>query len=276
MATSRSNILCLRAGVMGSISAWLPSRRSVDSQRGACVIRFAGQVRSGRLIGGNARYRLKGIGLGCCTGTACGRVPAAEVVVVIEGPRCQGLGGRTHAELRSEEADPDLAGLAAATEEEQRGGTRSICHPATIAHIAETGHPHKLLARRPALRHPGQMPLVRVSPDDLDQVAAVAGILDAARLVDDPDAHPTLVAALASEMRYGWDLQPDEHFLYLPDGADTPVATLAIDLPKRDNLQLFWLRLRVHPPHRRRGHGTAVMAEVLRMAKEAGRSILWV
>ena len=120
------------------------------------------------------------------------------------------------------------------------------------------------------------MPLLRVQPDDLDQVAAVAGILEAARQVDDPDAHPTLVAELASEMRYGWDLQPDEHFLYIPDGAGSPVATLAIDLPQRDNRQLLWLRLVVHPNHRRRGHGSAIMAEALRMAEEAGRSILWV
>jgi GNAT superfamily N-acetyltransferase len=120
------------------------------------------------------------------------------------------------------------------------------------------------------------MPLVRVQPDDLDQVAAVAGILEAARLVDDPDRLPTLVEMLAEEMRYGWDLQPDEHFLYFPDGAEAPVATLAIDLPKRDNRQLFWLRLVVHPDHRRRGHGSAVMNEVLRMADQAGRSILWV
>ena len=46
---------CFRSGDIGSISAWLPSRRSVESQRGAWVIWFVGQVRSGRSIGGNAR-----------------------------------------------------------------------------------------------------------------------------------------------------------------------------------------------------------------------------
>jgi GNAT superfamily N-acetyltransferase len=205
-------------------------------------------------------------------------------MVVIEGPRWSGGTGRTHAELRSEEADPDLAGLAAATEEEQRESTRTICHPATIAQMPSAGQQQSLpepaarkpLARRTGLRDPGQMPLLRVSPDDLDQVAAVAGILDAARRVDDPEAHPPVVAELASEMRYGWDLQPEEHFLYVAHGADSPVGTLAIELPKRDNLQLFWLRIVVHPEHRRRGHGSAMMAEVLRMAQEAGRSILWV
>ncbi len=120
------------------------------------------------------------------------------------------------------------------------------------------------------------MPLLRVSPDDLDQVAAVADILNAGQLVDDPDAYPTIVAELASEIRYGWDLEPDEHFLYYPDGAGLPVAALAINLPRRDNRQLCWLRLVVHPDHRRRGHGSTVMAEVLRMAEQAGRTILWV
>ena len=44
--TSRSNIRRLRSGVIGSMSAWLPSRRSVLSQRGAFVSRWSGHVRS--------------------------------------------------------------------------------------------------------------------------------------------------------------------------------------------------------------------------------------
>jgi hypothetical protein len=46
---------CLRAVFMGSMRAWLPSRRSVDSQRGAAVIRADGQRRSGRSTGGKGR-----------------------------------------------------------------------------------------------------------------------------------------------------------------------------------------------------------------------------
>ena len=45
----------LRTGVMGSMRAWLPSRRSVDSQRGGAVMTADGQVRSGRSIGVKAR-----------------------------------------------------------------------------------------------------------------------------------------------------------------------------------------------------------------------------
>src|SRR3989338_10672789 len=45
---------------IGSISDWLPSRRSDDSQIGARVMVCDGQVRSGILIGVKARYLLEG------------------------------------------------------------------------------------------------------------------------------------------------------------------------------------------------------------------------
>ena len=48
---------CLRAAFIGSIRAWLPSRRSVDSQRGAAVMVRDGHCRSGRSTAGNGRYR---------------------------------------------------------------------------------------------------------------------------------------------------------------------------------------------------------------------------
>ena len=55
----------LRAGVIGSMRAWLPSRRSTAHQRGAWVMTVFGQVRSGRAIGVNGSYRPKDIGDGC-------------------------------------------------------------------------------------------------------------------------------------------------------------------------------------------------------------------
>ena len=44
------------AASIGSISDWLPSRRSVASQIGAWLITWSGQVRSGRRTGGKGRY----------------------------------------------------------------------------------------------------------------------------------------------------------------------------------------------------------------------------
>src|SRR6476661_7163798 len=49
-----------RSASIGSINAWLPSRKSVDSQIGGRVIVCDGQRRSGRSIGGNGRYFFDG------------------------------------------------------------------------------------------------------------------------------------------------------------------------------------------------------------------------
>ena len=50
-APSRSNIRFLRSTPIGSISAWLPSRRSTEHQIGALEITFDGHWRSGSTIG---------------------------------------------------------------------------------------------------------------------------------------------------------------------------------------------------------------------------------
>ena len=80
---------------------------------------------------------------------------------------------------------------------------------------------------------------------------------------------------IAGQLRYGWDLEPGEAYLYHPDGAPEPVGVLELELPTRDNRQLVWGSITVHPAHRRQGHGTAMMQEVLRRAEAAGRSTIW-
>jgi GNAT superfamily N-acetyltransferase len=47
-------------------------------------------------------------------------------------------------------------------------------------------------------------------------------------------------------------------------------------MPTRDNLHLVWAEIVVHPDDRRRGHGSVIMNEVLRITREAGRSTLLV
>ena len=66
ICTSVSNMRRLRAGSIGSISAWLPSRRSTEHHSGAFSIRLLGQVRSGSSSGSgrNGRYFSKGIFFG--------------------------------------------------------------------------------------------------------------------------------------------------------------------------------------------------------------------
>ena len=120
------------------------------------------------------------------------------------------------------------------------------------------------------------MPFVRVKPDDMSQVTAVASIEEAARQVDDPDAFPPIAEMMAAQMRYGWDLDVPEHYLYIPEDASEPVGSLVLDLPTRDNLHLVWVGIVVHPDHRRHGHGSVIMNEAFRLAREAGRNTIWV
>src|SRR4051794_40868539 len=65
MRTSRSNMRRLRAGLIGSISAWLPSRRSTAHHMGAVATTLSGHVRSATVTGStsaaNVRYRFTGI-----------------------------------------------------------------------------------------------------------------------------------------------------------------------------------------------------------------------
>jgi RimJ/RimL family protein N-acetyltransferase len=119
------------------------------------------------------------------------------------------------------------------------------------------------------------MPVVRVGPDDPALIKVLVGLENASTAVDDPEAFPMVEALVSGNLRYGWELDPGETFLYYPDGADTAVGSLEIHLPRHDNLHLVWAGITVHPDHRRQGHGTAMFAEVLRRTRAAGRSTIW-
>ena len=64
MRTRVSNMRRLRSGSIGSMSAWLPSRRSTLHQSGAFSMRLFGQVRSSRTSGSQGWYFSKGIFFG--------------------------------------------------------------------------------------------------------------------------------------------------------------------------------------------------------------------
>src|SRR5271165_6536946 len=56
-----SNIRRLRAASMGSISAWLPSRKSTLHQVGGAPMTALGQVLPPRSMGAKARYLVEGL-----------------------------------------------------------------------------------------------------------------------------------------------------------------------------------------------------------------------
>ncbi|HEY7042114.1 MAG TPA: GNAT family N-acetyltransferase [Nocardioidaceae bacterium] len=119
------------------------------------------------------------------------------------------------------------------------------------------------------------MPFVRVKPDDLTAVSTGVDLLNAAQRVDDPDGWPDIPELSAKWLEFGWDLEPDERYLYVPVEGGEPVGVLDVSLPSRDNLHLVWAEVVVHPDHRRRGHGSAMVAEVVRRAQDAGRTTIW-
>jgi len=120
------------------------------------------------------------------------------------------------------------------------------------------------------------MPFVRVQPGDTDAIRTLTDLYNAARQVDDPDSPPAIAELVAADVEFGWDMHPATHYLYnSPEDAD-PIGALAVDMPIYDNRQVVWAEITVHPGHRRHGHGTVIMNEVLRVAKEAGRTIIWV
>src|SRR6476646_8022281 len=72
--TSASNMRRLRVGSIGSISAWLPSRKSTEHHNGARSMRLLGHWRLAMTSGSGwmGTYRSKGIGFGVVGGGAIG------------------------------------------------------------------------------------------------------------------------------------------------------------------------------------------------------------
>jgi len=97
-------------------------------------------------------------------------------------------------------------------------------------------------------------------------------LLDRTGEVDMPDFPKGAPAA-----RIGGLLRPGkanrvEHLLARLDG--TLVGTAEIIMPQLDNVHLVEFELEVHPDHRRSGVGAALLAEVERRSREAGRRTL--
>lgn len=116
----------------------------------------------------------------------------------------------------------------------------------------------------------------RVLPDDPEGIAALTAILNAARHQDDPDDFPVMESLLTGDLVYGWDLEPGQRYLYQPKGSDVPVAAVYLGWPLRDNLHLVGASFAVHPEHRRQGHGSAIIAEIVRRTRELGRDTIWI
>ncbi len=130
-----------------------------------------------------------------------------------------------------------------------------------------TGQAHSVAMKvRQALR------VEEYGADDADAVEAGWKVLFAAERLDAPFRTADTLFRRTMEVRHGWDHTPVCHFLARAEGV--PVAIADLELPAWDNRDLAWTCLTVHPEHRGRGHGTALLAHLTDVAQRAGRTKL--
>jgi GNAT superfamily N-acetyltransferase len=119
------------------------------------------------------------------------------------------------------------------------------------------------------------MDLVRVEPDDDVRVRAATALLETARRTDDPQAIDVRAREIRNDLRYGYDLNPPQLFALEPAGPADPVGLLKVHAPVHDNRNLLLGEITVAPQCRRQGHGRRLMAGLVALAGQRGRSTLW-
>ncbi|HEX5089314.1 MAG TPA: GNAT family N-acetyltransferase [Nocardioides sp.] len=114
------------------------------------------------------------------------------------------------------------------------------------------------------------MEIHRFGPDDTDRLQQYVEVVNAARAVDSPWQHPDTLSGVEGRFRHGWDGEVEAPYVGL-DG-DLPVAVGRVGTTDYDNLHLAWTGVQVHPDHRRRGHGTAMLEVLVDEVKARGRT----
>ena len=105
--------------------------------------------------------------------------------------------------------------------------------------------------------------------EDGDTVREVVDLVNAVQTADSPWVHPTTVHALTAMIRHGWEGEPPRVLVARAGGVT--VGTAEYWASEWDNTDLAWLWLAVHPEHRRRGVGSALLGELLALAARDDR-----
>jgi GNAT superfamily N-acetyltransferase len=114
------------------------------------------------------------------------------------------------------------------------------------------------------------MQIEEYSADDSAVVAEVVALANAVERADSPWVHPTTVTTLTGMLRHGWDGETPRVFVAREDGR--VVAAADYWTSEWDNQHLAWIGVKVHPDHRRRGVGSAVLEALLERARAEGRT----
>jgi GNAT superfamily N-acetyltransferase len=110
----------------------------------------------------------------------------------------------------------------------------------------------------------------RISPDDDATCAEAVALFEAVGEHDLPDAVTPSLTAYRAYLRNGWEDDPPAAFA-ARDEHGTLTGVAVAGRPVHENLHLSWTHVNVHPAHRRRGCGTALLERVFAFARADGR-----
>ncbi len=121
---------------------------------------------------------------------------------------------------------------------------------------------------------PGTVELTWLDPQRLDarDLAGVAALLEAARVVDCPHEHGETVSSIAARLRHGYDGEPPETALVHGKGGRV-VGVLEIVLPRWDNRHIGFVAVTVDPLARRQGLGRKLFGVGVDRAYAEGRRV---
>jgi len=114
------------------------------------------------------------------------------------------------------------------------------------------------------------MEVQQVDPDDTDAVRRLVAVTNPARVLDSPWLHPLTEHECVGDLRHGWDGEPKAAYLAVMDGVD--VGAGGYEVSTYDNQHLAWVEVEIAPALRRRGHGSALLAHLVRRARSEGRT----
>ncbi|WP_030161369.1 GNAT family N-acetyltransferase [Glycomyces sp. NRRL B-16210] len=116
------------------------------------------------------------------------------------------------------------------------------------------------------------MEIIELDPADGDLVSGAFEVRRAAHAADCPDNPAPHWGSFVKGLINPPPDEDERHFVAVEDGR--VVGCLHTGLPNRSNLHFGWADLHVHPDHRRRGHGTALLRHFLDFGREHGRTEL--
>lgn len=115
------------------------------------------------------------------------------------------------------------------------------------------------------------MELRRYDAADAGSVAAARAVIEAANRIDAPWELPLTLHRHTQDTRFGWDGEVPRRFLAVSD--TDVVGEVCLEASSWDNLEQAWVDLVVDPGFRRRGHGSAMLAQIWDVCREMGRPL---